>query len=129
MLLDTRYNKLTETIIGCAMSVHRELGSGFPEIIYQRSLAVELLAAGIGFQGEVHLPVFYKETPIGSRRVDFLVEEHVLVELKATNELLPLHHAQVINYLKAYRLEVALLINFGETSLRFKRFVHNTSRL
>ena len=86
------------------------------------------MAAGIGFQGEVPSPVFCKATPIGSRRVDFLVEEHALIELKATNELLPLHHAQVINYLKAYRLEVALLINFGETSLKFKHFVHNTSR-
>ncbi len=111
------------------MNVHRELGSGFPEIIYQRSLAVELVAATIGFQGEVHLPVFYKATAIGSRRVDFLVENQVLVELKATHELLPLHHAQVINYLKAYRLEVALLINFGEASLKFKRFVHNPARL
>ena len=107
------------------MSVHRELGSGFPEIIYQRSLAVELTAAGVHFQGEVHLPVFYKDTPIGSRRVDFLVEGQVLVELKATIELTPLNYAQVINYLKAYRLEVALLINFGASSLNFKRFVHN----
>ena len=129
MLLDTRVNKLTETVIGCAMSVHRELGSGFPEIIYQRSLGVELSAARVQFQGEVHLPVFYKENPIGSRRVDFLVENQVLVELKATNELTPLHYAQVINYLKAYRLEVALLINFGETSLNFKRFVHNPTRV
>ena len=128
MLLDTRFNELTKTIIGCAMDVHRELGSGFPEIIYQRSLAVELTAMGIAFQGEVHLPVFYKENSIGSRRVDFLIENQVLVELKATNELTSLHHAQVINYLKAYRLEVALLINFGEASLRFKRFVHNPTR-
>ena len=99
--------------------------SGFPEIIYQRSLGVELRAKGIAYQGEVHLPVFYKQTSIGSRRVDFLVEGQVLVELKATNELTSLHYAQVINYLKAYRLEVALLINFGEASLHFKRFVHN----
>lgn len=128
MLLDTRFNELTKTIIGCAMNVHRELGSGFPEIIYQRSLAVELTAADVAYQGEVHLPVFYKETPIGSRRVDFLVKDQVLVELKATNELTPLHYAQVINYLKAYRLEVALLTNFGEASLHFKRFVHNPRR-
>ena len=113
MLLDTRFNKLTERVIGCAMRVHTELGSGFPELIYQRALAVELKEAEINFQAEIHLPVFYKETSIGARRADFLLEEQVLVELKATSELIPLNHAQIINYLKAYRLEVALLINFG----------------
>ena len=125
MLLDTRFNKLTETVIGCAMRVHTELGSGFPEIIYQRALSVELNQAGITFQGEVHLPVFYKQTSIGARRADFLVEGQVLVELKATSDLVALNSAQIINYLKAYRLEVALLINFGAASLQFKRFVQN----
>ena len=128
MLVDTRLNKLTEVIIGCAMSVHNELGSGFPEVIYQRGLGVELTASNVAFQAEIHLPVFYKETSIGSRRADFLINNQVLVELKATSELTPLNYAQVINYLKAYRLEVALLINFGESSLRFKRFLHNASR-
>ena len=128
MLLDIRFNKLTEVIIGCAMSVHKELGSGFPEVIYQRGLAVEMAAAGVDFQAEVHLPVFYKEATIGSRRAEFLVDNQVLVELKATTELTTLNYAQVINYLKAYRLEVGLLINFGESSLRFKRFIHNPSR-
>ncbi|SET45552.1 GxxExxY protein [Hymenobacter actinosclerus] len=125
MLLDNRYTELTKAIIGCAMRVHTELGSGFPEVIYQRSLAVELKQANLKFQGEINLPVFYKQINIGSRRADFLVEEHVLVELKAVNEITEAHHAQIINYLKAYRLEVALLINFGEASLKFKRFLHN----
>ncbi|MBT2558317.1 GxxExxY protein [Hymenobacter sp. ISL-91] len=125
MLLDNRYTELTKVIIGCAMRVHTELGSGFPEVIYQRSLAVELKQAGLNFQGEIHLPVFYKQMNIGSRRADFLVEKHVLVELKAVNEITEAHHAQIINYLKAYRLEVALLMNFGEASLKFKRFLHN----
>jgi len=128
MLLDTRFNKLTEKVIGCAMRVHTELGSGFPELIYQRALAVELKQEEIDFQGEIHLPVFYKETSIGARRADFLVEQQLLVELKATSELVPLNYAQVINYLKAYRLEVALLINFGSASLQFKRFVQNRTR-
>ncbi|MDO7885216.1 GxxExxY protein [Hymenobacter cheonanensis] len=128
MLLDTRFNKLTERVIGCAMRVHTELGSGFPELIYQRALAVELKEAEINFQGEIHLPVFYKEVPIGARRADFLLEEQLLIELKAISELVPLNYAQVINYLKAYRLEVALLINFGGASLQFKRFVQNVSR-
>ncbi|TDN37361.1 GxxExxY protein [Hymenobacter sp. UV11] len=128
MLLDTRFNKLTERVIGCAMRVHTELGSGFPELIYQRALAVELKQESINYQGEIHLPVFYKETAIGSRRADFLIETHLLVELKALSELAPLNHAQVINYLKAYQLEVALLINFGAASLQFKRFVRNKTR-
>ena len=129
MLLDTRFNNLTKEIIGCAMCVHRELGSGFPELIYQRGLAVELTTSGIVFQGELSLPVFYKDQVIGSRRADFLVESHVLVELTAVGELTGAHYAQTINYLKAYRLEVALLINFGEASLKFKRLLHNPVRL
>ncbi len=128
MLIDTRFNDLTRRIIGCAMRVHHELGSGFPELIYQRGLAVELKEASIDFQGEIHLPVFYKETSIGARRADFLVDNQVLIELKAVGELTDAHHAQAINYLKAYRLEVALLINFGEASLKFKRFLHNPTR-
>ena len=128
MLLDNRFNNLTQTIIGCAMSVHRELGSGFPEIIYQRGMTVEMKQAGLSFQGEIHLPVFYKNTNIGSRRADFLVEGQVLVELKALHELVDSNFSQVVNYLKAYRLEVALLINFGESSLRHRRFLHNLPR-
>ena len=129
MLLDTRFNNLTKEIIGCAMGVHRELGSGFPEVIYQRGLAVELTNVGLSFQGEISLPVFYKDQVIGSRRADFLIESQVLVELKAVSELTAAHHAQAINYLKAYRLEVALLINFGEASLKFKRLLYNPARL
>ena len=125
MLLDTRFNALTRKVIGSAMEVHKELGSGFPEVIYQKGLAVEMQAAGLHFQGEIHLPVFYKNTNIGARRADFLVEKQLLVELKAVHELTDAHFAQVINYLKAYRLEVALLINFGESSLRFHRLLHN----
>ena len=128
MLLDTRFNKLTETIIGCAMTVHRMLGTGFQEVIYQRSLAVKLEQAGVVFGREIEMPLFYKEVEVGSRRVDFLVEELVLVELKALRELTPTHHAQIINYLEAYRLEVGLLINFGEPSLKFKRFLKNQPR-
>ena len=128
MLLDTRFNKLTETIIGCAMTVHRLLGTGFQEVIYQRSLAVAMEQAGVIFGREVEMPLFYKDVEVGSRRVDFLVEEMVLVELKALHELTPTHYAQIINYLEAYRLEVGLLINFGAPSLKFKRFLKNQPR-
>ncbi|AMR28618.1 GxxExxY protein [Hymenobacter psoromatis] len=128
MLIDTRFNKLTETIIGCAMQVHRILGTGFQEVIYQRSLAVELDGAGVVFGREIEMPLFYKGVEVGSRRVDFLVEETILVELKALYEITPTHHAQIINYLEAYHLEVGLLINFGEPSLKFKRFLKNQPR-
>ncbi|MBC6698399.1 GxxExxY protein [Hymenobacter puniceus] len=125
MLLDIRHNELTKSIIGCAMSVHRELGPGFPEGIYQRSLAVELTMAGIAFSREIHMPVYYKGHDVGSRRADFLIDGSVLVELKALPTLEPSSFAQVINYLTAYRLEVGLLLNFGEPSLKFKRFLKN----
>ena len=110
------------------MAVHRMLGNGFPEVIYQRSLAIELDGAGLLFTREVEMPVFYKGISVGSRRVDFLIADTVLVELKALNELTPAHYAQTINYLEAYELEVGLLINFGEQSLKYKRFLKNQPR-
>ena len=110
------------------MEVPRTLGNGFQEVIYQRSLAVEMEEAGLLFGREIELPLFYKEVSVGSRRVDFLVGEAVLVELKALHELTPTHYAQIINYLEAYQLEVDLLINFGERSLRFKRFIKSQQR-
>ncbi len=87
MLLDNRYGKLTGAVIGCAMEVHRTLGAGFQEVIYQRSLAVEMEKAGLVFGREMEMPLFYKGVEVGSRRVDFLVSEAVLVELKALHEL------------------------------------------
>lgn len=127
MLLDSRYNKITEKVIGAAMQVHRLMGNGFQEVIYQRALAFELEEQKVGFVREIEMPIFYKEKEIGSRRVDFLVKEMVLVELKALAEITPVHHAQIINYLNAYQLEIGLLINFGEPSLRFKRFIKGRS--
>jgi GxxExxY protein len=116
-----KYSELTSKIIGCAMTVHKTLGNGFQEVIYQRALAIELELAGIRFQREFVMPVYYKENRIGTRRVDFLVEEIISVELKATTKLDDNHFAQGINYLEAYNLEIGLLINFGESSLIFKR--------
>lgn len=105
------------------MRVHSTLGEGFPEVVYQRSLAQELTNAEISFQREVNLPVYYNEEIVGHRRVDFLAEDEVLIELKATGQLTSAHFNQIINYLNAYRLEIGLLINFGEPSLRFRRFI------
>lgn len=116
-----KYSDLTSKIIGCAMTVHRELGNGFQEVIYQRALEIEMADSGIDFSREYEMPVYYKSQQIGTRRVDFLVEEIVSVELKAIIQLEDVHLAQAINYLEAYDLEVGLLINFGARSLQFKR--------
>jgi len=119
-----KYSELTSKIIGCAMTVHRALGNGFQEVIYQRALQIELRLAGIAFKREFEMPIFYREQQIGTRRVDFLIEDIISVELKATTKLEDVHFAQAINYLEAYNLEIGLLINFGETSLNFKRLTN-----
>ncbi len=119
-----KYSELTSKIIGCAMTVHKTLGNGFQEVIYQRALAIEMSLAGIEYQREFEMPIFYREEQIGTRRVDFLVEGVVSVELKAITKLEDVHLAQAINYLEAYNLEVGLLINFGEVSLNFKRLTN-----
>ena len=116
-----KYSELTSKIIGCSMKVHAALGNGFQEVIYQRALAIEMNDDGIEFSREQEMPVFYKFQQIGTRRVDFLVDGKVAVELKALIELQDVHLAQAINYLEAYDLEIGLLINFGSKSLQFKR--------
>lgn len=118
-----KYSDVTEKIIGCAMKVHRTLGNGFQEVIYQRALAIELENQGIGFVREQEMPIFYDGREIGTRRVDFFVEKKIMVELKALSTLEDVHMAQAINYLEAYRMEIGLLINFGAKSLQFKRVI------
>jgi GxxExxY protein len=122
---ELKYKEITEKIIGASFEVHKFLGNGFQEVIYQRALAWELKQAGLTFNREIEQDIFYKELPepIGTRRADFVVEGKVLVEIKAVIELEDVHLAQILNYLKAYRLEVGLLINFGSKSLTFKRLV------
>lgn len=116
-----KYSELTSKVIGCAMKVHKTLGNGFQEVIYQRALEIEMQMANISFSREFEMTIFYLDIPIGTRRVDFLVEGILSVELKATSKLDDSHLAQGINYLEAYNIEVGLLINFGEPSLNFKR--------
>ena len=120
-----KYGDITDKIIGAAFEVHKFLGNGFQEVIYQRALALELAQAGLTFAREVERDIFYKEAPepIGTRRADFVVEGKVLVELKAISELEKVHTAQLLNYLRAYRLEVGLLINFRSKSMEFKRWI------
>lgn len=114
-------NELTHKIIGCAMQVHNTLGSGFQEAVYQRSLAIEMKIAGLRFEREKEISIFYRNELVGNRRVDFFVEESVMLELKAVDTINDLHKAQTINYLEAYSLADGLLINFGGLSLEFKR--------
>ncbi|NLP59277.1 GxxExxY protein [Lutibacter sp. B1] len=120
-----KYSDLTGKIIGCAMEVHKILGNGFQEVIYQRALAKEMDLQGIRFSREHEMPIYYKEEHIGTRRVDFLIEDVISVELKAVTKTEDVHLAQAINYLEAYNLEVGLLINFGTKSLEFKRLINS----
>ena len=112
---------LTGKIIGCAMEVHRILGNGFQEVIFQRALAIEMSNQGLDFSREHEMEIMYKGEHIGSRRVDFFVEDKIMVEIKAVVQLEDVHLAQAINYLEAYGLDIGLLINFGNRSLQFKR--------
>jgi len=101
------------------------LGNGFQEVIYQRALAKEMILQGLSFSREHEMPIFYKEEQIGTRRVDFLIDDVISVELKALTKTEDVHLAQAINYLEAYNLEVGLLINFGAKSLEFKRLINS----
>ena len=119
--MENEIDKLTHKIIGCAMQVHSALGNGFQEVIYQRALAIELSWQQLSFEREKEMPIFYRGEQIGTRRVDFFIEEQVMVELKAVEKLEAVHKAQAINYLEAYGMADGLLINFGNLSLEFKR--------
>ena len=113
-------DQLTFDIIGCAMKVHRTLGNGFQEVIYQRCLAIELQRAGIEFEREVSQTIYYDGINVGTRRADFVVENKVTVEIKAVINLEDVRLAQAKNYVVAYKFEKGLLINFGATSLQYK---------
>ncbi len=121
---ELKYKEITQKIIGASMKVHAALGNGFQEVIYQRALQIELEDNGINFQREFSMPIFYKGRQVGERRVDFLIEDKISVELKAIIPLEPVHYAQARNYLETYNLEVGLLINFGSISLEFKRLTN-----
>ncbi len=120
----TEFNDSTSKIIGCAMRVHSTLGNGFQEVIYQRALEIEMRLEGLSFQREMEMPIFYREQQIGTRRVDFFVDNEIMVELKAIILLEDVHLAKAINYLEAYNMKTGLLINFGSKSLTFKRLLN-----
>ena len=122
--MNERRDPQTYAIIGAAMEVHRELGNGFLEGVYQEALAVELGLRGIPFERETELRVHYKERLLDCRfRPDFICYGEIIVELKALSRLSGTEEAQIINYLKATGLKRGLILNFGEPSLRYRRFV------
>ena len=123
-----KYEDLTYKIIGCAMEVHKHMGNGFQEVVYQRALAIEMEKQGLDFQREMVMTIYYEGFDVGTRRVDFSVENTIMVEIKALINLEDVHLAQAMNYVEAYNLEIGLLINFGAKSLQHKR-VHNNKVL
>ena len=124
-----QFEELTKHIIGCAMKVHSTLGCGFQEVVYQQAMAIEMHDEGLQFEREKEMLIYYKGIKIGKRRVDFFVENKIMVELKALVRLEDVHLAQAKNYLEAYNNEVGLLINFGAKSLEFKRIFHRVKIL
>ncbi len=134
--MEYKHSEITGSTIAAALEVHKEMGAGFQEVLYQRALELEFDIRKIPFAREVEMPVYYKGTQIGLRRVDFLVHNVICVELKAITKLEDVHLAQALNYLEAFNLEVGLLINFGSKSLEVKRLyntkyksgISNTSR-
>jgi len=125
---EMKHKELTYKIIGCAMEVHKHLGNGFQEVVYQRALSIEMKMQGIAFSREHEMQLEYKGYNIGTRRVDFFVENTIMVEIKALINLEDVHLAQAMNYVEAYNLEIGLLINFGSKSLQHKR-VHNNNTI
>jgi len=116
-----KYKEITEKIIGGAMRVHAALGNGFQEVIYQRALAIEFRRMMLSFEREFNMRIYYLGEKVGTRRVDFFVEEKIMVEIKAIMNLESGNFAQARNYLEAYNKEVGLLLNFGSISLQYRR--------
>ena len=116
-----KLDEITYIINGCAMKIHRTLGNGFQEVIYQRCMEIELQKSGLGFGREVEQVIYYEGVEVGTRRADFIVENQVVVELKAIINLEDVHLAQAKNYLLAYNFPVGLLINFGGLKLEYKK--------
>jgi len=123
-MAEFKFGEITEKIIGAAFRVHSTLGNGFQEVIYQRALELELKAMNVEYSREFEMPIYYLDQHIGTRRVDFLVEGKISVELKAVIKLEDVHLAQAINYLEAYNLEIGLLLNFGSKRMEFHRLTN-----
>ena len=120
-MISYKYNELTSKIIECGMKVHATLGNGFQEVVYKRALEIEMYEAGLKFGREISIPVYYKNEKIGERRVDFLVDNKICVELKALVQLEKVNFSQTKNFLEAFHLEIGLILNFGADNLEFRR--------
>jgi GxxExxY protein len=120
-----KYSGITAKILGCAFEVHKILGNGFQEVIYQRALEEEFKLQNVDFKREFDMPILYKGKQIGTRRVDFFVENLISVEIKAIIKLEDVYLAQAINYLEAYNIEIGMLLNFGAKSLEYKRLINS----
>jgi len=120
-MIKEEQDRPTHEIIGCAIEVHKILGNGFQEVVYQRALSVEMKLQNIDHQREFEMPLFYKGVDVGQRRVDFFIANEISVEIKAITNLEDVHLAQAKNYLESYNLQTGLLLNFGSKSLQFKR--------
>jgi GxxExxY protein len=123
-MTDYKYGDITEKIIGASFRVHGVLHNGFQEVIYQRALELEFKTMNLEYAREFEMPIYYMDQQIGTRRVDFLVNTKISVELKAIIKLEDVHIAQAMNYLEAYNLEIGLLINFGSKRLEFHRLTN-----
>jgi GxxExxY protein len=121
------YEELTKTIIGCSYQVYNTLGSGFLESVYERSLLIELRSAGFSVEAQVGLEVFYRDLPVGHFFADIIVENTVIIELKAIEQLAKVHEVQLVNYLVATGKPVGLLINFGPAGIAVRRKVRDLS--
>ncbi|MFA6027934.1 MAG: GxxExxY protein [Patescibacteria group bacterium] len=121
--MEENNKEITYKVIGVAYEVHNNLGPGFQEVIYQRALAREFMAKNINFAREEWIPVYYKNTVIGKRRVDFTLSK-IIVEIKARAEIKPKDYIQTLSYLKATKFKIALLLNFGTKQLQVKRFIN-----
>lgn len=119
-----KYEDITRRIIAAAMKVHSGLGNGFPEVIYQRAMEIEMPLHDLNFEREMEMPVYYREELVGKRRVDFFVNGLIMVELKALGGVEDSHISQTLNYLEAYNSEIGLLLNFGAKSLEFHRLTN-----
>ena len=116
-----KHKGITEKIIGCAMRVHGFLGPGFRELVYEKSLIIELRMAGLKCETQIYRDIYFRDTLVGKRRLDLLVEDKVLIELKAVSEIDNVIYNQALNYLKVFGFEVGLVLNFGTPSLQIKR--------
>ncbi len=123
--MDLLYKELSYDVIGAAMAVHSELGHGFLEKVYQEALAIELSLRDIKFEREKKLNLMYKgHSLVAPYYADFVIDNKIIVELKALDSISPSHIAQTLNYLRATRLKLGLIVNFGTTSLQYERVIN-----